>query len=146
MSWDVWLIRTKTNLEEYGKICVDDRIPISKKELIAVWKTMEKEFPVSVEDIESNFPHMRGDGWFIEAAFYDNIKDDSISLEIRGNVSPSKELCRMADLLKARAFDTCIGHFLEVSEPNGFEQWKSTNQKARDAVVKNENGRGRQDE
>ena len=138
MSWDIWIIRTKTNTEEYKQINETNCIPISRDELLASWKVIEKTLNVSIEDEESEYPHLRGIGWSIEAYLNGEYETDkSLNLEIRGNECPTEAIGMMTDLLKARAFDTVTDRFLDVMQTSGFEVWKSFNKRVCDVINNN---------
>lgn len=138
MSWEVWIIRTKTNIEEYNNINESNCIPISKDELLASWKTITQKMNVFITDEKSDYPHLRGNAWSIEAYFADECVAD-ISLQIRGNECPAEVLGIMAELLKARVFDTSTGKFLDDMKDNGFDKWMTLNQRCINETVAGEN-------
>ena len=49
MSWDVYMVRTKLNTEEYNQIEDSDCIPFTKDELIKEWEDIAKILNLSVK-------------------------------------------------------------------------------------------------
>lgn len=125
MSWDVYIVRTKVNSEEYAQIEDSACIPITKDEFINVWEDIAKKLNLSVMDTESKFPHLRGDGWSMEACFYDDPKPECyLELQIRGTKCPDEVFRLMKQKLNARIFDSASGKFIEDTGEKSFNAWK----------------------
>lgn len=125
MSWDVYMVRTKLNTEEYNQIEDSDCIPFTKDELIKEWEDIAKILNLSVIDTDSKFPHLRGDGWSIEACFYDYPKPECyLELQIRGTKCPDEAFTLMKQKLDARIFDMSSGKFIEDTGEKSFKEWK----------------------
>ncbi|MBE5866043.1 MAG: hypothetical protein E7292_07515 [Lachnospiraceae bacterium] len=124
MSWDVYLIRTKTNTEPYDRIKDEDIIPFTRKEILDKIVLLANELELQVEDLDTNFPHLRGKGWSIEFCFWDEDPCEIVDIQVRGSYNPTKVLARLKEDLQTRIFDMHRGKYIEDGQESGFEDWK----------------------
>lgn len=125
MSWDVYLIRTKTNTEPYDQIEDEDIIPFTRKEIVDAIVSLARELELQVADLDARFPHLRGNGWSIEFCFWDEEPCETIQLQVRGIHNPTEVFARLKKNLQARIFDMHGGKYIEDELESGFEDWKN---------------------
>ena len=113
MSWDVYLIRTKTNMEPYNRIKDEDIIPFTRKEILDEIVLLANELELLVEDLDTKFPHLRGNGWSVEFCFWDEDPCETVDLQVRGSYNPTKVFARLKGDLQARIFDMHRGKYIE---------------------------------
>ena len=124
MSWNLFMVRTKTNVEEYALIEDEDCIPFTKDELIEGWKGIAKTLNISVMDEESQIQYLRGDCWSIEACFWDDPEPEYyLELQIRGTKCPDEAFALMKQQFCARIFDTVSREFIVDTAEKGFNEW-----------------------
>lgn len=124
MSWDVVMIRTTNNNEEFDSINDDDIIKFSKKEVIDVIVKISEEIGAVAEDLDTEYAHLRGNGWSIEFSFWDNEPYDTILLGVRGITEPEETFQLLTKYLRVRLFDLYSKCFLEDRSESGFGKWK----------------------
>lgn len=124
MSWDVVMIRTKNNDEDFDSINDDDMIKFFKKEVIDVIVKISEEIGAVAEDLDTEYAHLRGNDWSIEFQFWDNEPYDTIVLEVRGIKAPKEAFQLLKGYLKARIFDLYSGRYVDDQPELGFEEWK----------------------
>jgi len=135
MSWDVYLIRTKTNMEPYDRIKDEDIIPFTRKEILDEIVLLANELELQVEDLNTKFPHLRGTGWSVEFCFWDEDPYETVDLQVRGRNNPTKVFARLKEDLQARIFDMHGGKYIEDGQESGFEDWKKLTERiVRDAT------------
>jgi len=109
MSWDVILVRTKTNEELVEEINETNTVVFKTKDVIAKLKEMF----ASVDHVDDHWLHYEGESYAISFNLTENNHimmhisildepDDSVEVVIR-------DLCR---LFECRAFDTTSGVFI----------------------------------
>lgn len=144
MSWSLYLIRTKTNIEPYGKEKEEDIISFTKEEIIKTLSEIsgiidiriEESEIISVEDDEINMDsffivHVSGKNWSIEFHFCNwceysekDMKYYTIELQVRGNSEPKEFLSLLTEKLRARLFDMHTGKFW-FADDSDFADWKN---------------------
>lgn len=113
MSWDIYMIRTKTNLEALDKIQYLDVLKFEKKEVLQELETLSREMNLIVEGADTRYVYLRGDGWSIEFDFFDDKEPYfNIDMEIRGTKKPTVIINRLKKDLKTRIVDESTGTFL----------------------------------
>lgn len=125
MSWDVYLTRTKNNIEAYNKIADEDIIPFTRKEIVDEIVLLARELELETADLNDKFPHLRGDGWSIEFSFWDEEPYETVDLQVRGIKNPTEVFARLKKDLRTRIFDMHGGKFIEDESESGFEAWKN---------------------
>lgn len=140
MSWDVFLVRTKRNNENYNEIKDEDYIGFTKKEITDEIISMKNSMNIEVADIKSNSIHIRGNGWTLEVCFYNFMEEpyETVEIQIRGIHEPTDVLSRLKQDLNARIFDMHSGCFWNADTESGFENWKSYSQKVVDTISEKE--------
>ncbi|MCM1505700.1 MAG: hypothetical protein NC177_00990 [Ruminococcus flavefaciens] len=130
MSWSLYLIRTRTSTEPYGKEKYEDIIPFTKDEIIKTLSEISGLIDVRIENIESKFVNVWGENWRIEICFWEQLlfseKDMTyctIELEVRGITEPKEFLSLLTGKLNARLFDMSSGKFW-ICDGSGFADWK----------------------
>lgn len=124
MSWDVYLIRTKTNTEPYDQEAKEDIIPFTRKEIVDEIVSLAQDLGLRAEDLDARFPYLRGDGWSIKICFWYEEPYETVDLQVRGIYSPTEVFTRLKKDLNARLFDMHGGKFIEDEVESGFEEWK----------------------
>ncbi len=129
MSWDVYLIRTKNNTKPYEQIAAEDMIPFTRKEVVDEMVLLAGELELQAADVDTKFPHLRGNGWTIEFCFWDEEPCDTVELQVRGIHNPTEVFARLKKDLQARIFDMHGGKYIEDELKSGFEDWKNFTEK-----------------
>lgn len=124
MSWDVVMIRTTNNNEDFKSINDDYIIKFSKKEVIDVIVKISEEIGAVAEDLDTEYAHLRGNDWSIEFSFWDNEPYDTILLGVRGITEPEETFQLLKKYLRVRLFDLYSECFLEDRSESGFDEWK----------------------
>lgn len=125
MSWDIYLIRTKTNTEQYDDIIDENIVGFTKKEICDEIITLAKEFDLSMDDLDTSYIHLRGEKWSMEFCFWEEEEIyDTVEVQVRGINEPTEILARMQVDLNARIFDMHNGKFIDAYESGAFDEWK----------------------
>lgn len=135
MSWDVYLIRTKNNTEPYDRIADEDMIPFTRKEVVDEIVSLAEELELQATDLDTKFPHLRGNGWTIEFCFWEEEPYDTVELQVRGIHNPTVVFAGLKKDLQARIFDMHGGKYIDDGQESGFEDWKSFTEKVVNSVA-----------
>ena len=102
----------------------------TREEVIKELVLLADELNLRVEDLETRYVHLRGDGWSIEFNFWDGQEPyNTIDMEVRGTKQPTEILNRLKQDLNARIVDMCAGGFWTKDGASGFGEWKGLNDK-----------------
>ena len=125
MSWDVVLIKTKTNREEIGDI--KKPIPFDREIFI---KEMKKYIPeLNIED--KTWLFLNREYYSVEFNMGKDKKTDCIMLHVRGNREPEDLFEIIKEKFQCRIYDCSSGEFIEDGTESAFGKWKEY----RDKVV-----------
>lgn len=131
MSWDIYLVRTKTNTEPEHLIPEENMVKFTREEIIRELVVLARDLNLKAEDLEAKYVHLRGEGWSIEFNFWEGLEPyRTIDMAVRGVKQPTEVLSRLKKDLKARIVDMCAGGFWEEGGTSGFDEWKVLNDKA----------------
>ncbi len=126
MSWDVVLIKTKTNKEEIGDIKTP--IPFDRDSFI---KEMKKYIPdLNIED--KTWLFLNREYYSVEFNMGKDKKTDCIMLHVRGNREPEDLFEIIKEKFQCRIFDCSSGEFIEKGVKSAFGAWKEY----RDKVIR----------
>lgn len=132
MSWDVVLIRTKTNKEPLEEIESENIIPFSFAEFTQEMQKIAGQQSAEYDPtIASQL--MRTNTWSIEV--YPEEENESIGLSIRGSEEPTEVLKALHKDLGCRLIDCCTSEFIDFTKSSSFEKWKSY----RDQIIESYN-------
>ena len=84
MSWDVLLIRTKTNRESMDEIKSENIIPFSQAEIAHEIGKLAAELGAVCDCQDLSWQNLDSDGWSIEFNIGKNAETESVMLHIRG--------------------------------------------------------------
>ena len=77
------------------------------------------------EDLDTNYMHLRGEGWSIEFCFWDDVPTyETVEMQVRGVNEPTEVFARLKKDLNARIFDMHGGKFITTDSSSGFNEWK----------------------
>ena len=126
MSWDVVLIKTKTNKEEIGDI--KKPIPFDRDIFI---KEMKKYIPdLNIED--KTWLFLNREYYSVEFNMGKDKNTDCIMLHVRGNREPEDLFEIIKEKFQCRIFDCSSGEFIEKGVKSAFGAWKEY----RDKVIR----------
>lgn len=132
MSWDVLMIRTKTNCEAINAITSENIIPFSQTEIAAEIKKITTELGAVCNCNDLSWQTLDCDSWSIEFNIGKDAETPSVMLHIRGSEPKAVFAFLMTDL-NARLIDGDTG-FITLDKPTSFEKWKAY----RDKTINNE--------
>lgn len=117
MSWDVVLIKTKTNTESIEEI--HEPVEINREEFSKHFREISDNAKIYSDEIVLDEKE-----YSIEIIM-DEEELSAITLNIRGATAPNEVLKALCERLDCRAYDTSTGEFLDFGgNVSGFEQWK----------------------
>ena len=124
MSWDVLLIRTKTNREAMDEIKSENIILFSQAEIAREIGKIATELGAVCDCQDLSWQNLDSDSWSIEFNVGKNAETESGFLHIRG--SEPKEVFNLLPVdLNARLIDCSTGEFIRPGEPTSFERWRA---------------------
>lgn len=125
MSWDIYLVRTKNNAEPYGEILDENVIGFTKNEIRNEIIALAESLGLYTEDLDTNYMHLRGEGWSIEFCFWNDVPTyENVEMQVRGVNEPTEVFARLKKDLNARIFDMHGGKFITADSSSGFNEWK----------------------
>ena len=134
MSWSLYLNRTKTNTEPYGKEKDEDVIPFTKSEILDCITDISETMNISIEDTgnlygEDNLIYVYSEEWTIKmwlwkSCLYSGNSYYVVELEVKAYSEPKEFLSLLAEKLHARLFDMYSETFWTV-DGTGFSNWKN---------------------
>ena len=125
MSWDVVLIKTKTNKEKIEDI--KKPLPFNRDIFI---KGMKKYFPdLNIDD--KSWLFLDKEYYSVEFNMGKEKETDCIMLHIRGSKEPEDLFKIIPEKFQCRIYDCSSGEFIGNGLKSSFEEWK----KYRDKVI-----------
>ncbi|WP_320957842.1 hypothetical protein [Enterocloster asparagiformis] len=124
MSWDVLLIRTKTNREAMDEIKSENIILFSQAEIAREIGKIATELGAGCDCQDLSWQNLDSDSWSIEFNVGKNAETESVMLHIRGS-EPKEVLTLLPVDLNARLIDCSTGEFIRPDEPTSFERWRA---------------------
>lgn len=124
MSWDVIMIRTKTNSEAIDEIKSENIIPFKQTEIASVIKRISVEPGLIYNCDELSWQNLDSDSWSIEFNVGKNPDTESVMLHIRGGEPKAVFAVLIADL-NTRLIDCSTGDFIRLDKTTSFEKWKA---------------------
>ena len=124
MSWDVLLIRTKTNREAMDEIKSENIIPFSQAEIAREIGKIASELGAVCDCRDLSWQNLDSDSWSIEFNVGKNAETESVMLHIRGG-EPKEVLTLLPVDLNARLIDCSTGDIIRPGEPTSFERWRA---------------------
>ena len=124
MSWDVLLIRTKTNREAMDEIKSENIILFSQAEIAREIGKIATELGAACDCQDLSWQNLDSDSWSIEFNVGKNAETESVMLHIRGS-EPKEVLTLLPVVLNARLIDCSTGEFIRPDEPTSFERWRA---------------------
>lgn len=125
MSWDVVLIRTKSNDESVNEIDTDNMILFKQIEIAKEIKRIASLVSARYNCDDLAWPTMEANKWSIEFYVGDDEETESVMLGIRGSEEPTEVLKELAEGLNTRLYDCSSGEFMEFDIPSRFADWKA---------------------
>lgn len=125
VSWDVLMIRTKTNAETIDSIESENIIPFTQTEVAGALKSIADDMGASYNCDDLSWQILICGSWSIEFNFGGAENPETIMLHVRG--SEPKEVFRaLTNQLNVRFFDGDSGELIISDKPSeGFENWKN---------------------
>ena len=118
MSWDVVLIKTKTNKEKIENI----KTPVQFHRDIFI-KEMKKYVPdLNIED--KTWLFLNRECYLVEFNMGKEKKADCIMLHIRGSKEPEDLFKIILEKFQCRIFDCSSGEFIGNGTESAFGKWK----------------------
>ena len=133
MSWDVVMIRTKTNTETIDEITSENIIPFRQTEIADEIKKISAELGAVYNCDNLAWQNLDRDRWSIEFNIGEDTETESVMLHIRGGEPTTVFAVLIADL-NTRLMDCSTGEFIIPGQPTSFERWKAY----RDKIVKSQ--------
>ena len=131
MSWDVVMIRTKTNTETIDEITGENIIPFRQTEIADEIKKISTELCAVYNCDNLAWQNLDSDSWSIEFNIGEDTETETVMLHIRGSEPTAVFAVLIADL-NTRLMDCSSGEFIIPGQPTSFERWKAY----RDKIVK----------
>ena len=123
MSWDVLMIRTKTNCETINAITSENILPFTQAEIAAEIQKIATELHAICNCTDLSWQTLDGNGWSIEFNVGEEAETPSVMLHIRGGEPKAVFALLMTDL-NTRLIDGGTG-FITFDKPTSFETWKA---------------------
>ena len=124
MSWDVLLIRTKTNREAMDEIKSENIILFSQAEIAREIGKIATELGAVCDCQDLSWQNLDSDSCSIEFNVVKNAETESVMLHIRGS-EPKEVLTLLPVDLNAWLIDCSTGEFIRPGEPTSFERWRA---------------------
>lgn len=124
MSWDVVMIRTKTNSETIDEIKSENIILFGQTEIADEIKKISVELGAAYNCDDLSWQELDSDSWSIEFNVGKNAETESVMLHIRGGEPKAVFAALIADL-NTRLIDCWTGESISLDKPTSFESWKA---------------------
>ncbi len=125
MSWDVAMIRTKTNNEAALDAITSENIILFKQTEIAdEIKKISAKLGAIYNCDDLSWQNLDSDSWTIEFNVGKNTETECVMLHIRGGEPKAVFASLIADL-NTRLVDCSTGEFITPGKPTSFERWKA---------------------
>lgn len=126
MSWDVLMIRTKSNREEtIYAIKSENIIPFKQTEIADEIKKISAELGAICNCDDLSWQNLDSNSWSIEFNVGNNAETESVMLHIRGGEEPKAVFAALTADLDTRLVYGCNCEFIVLGEPTSFEKWKA---------------------
>ena len=133
MSWDVVMVRTKTNGEALKDIACENIVPFTQTEIAEAVKKAAAALGAAYDCADLSYQHLGCGGWSIEFNVGGEPEAESVMLHVRGAEEPKEAFALIASALNARLIDCGTGEFITHGGSGSFERWK----KYRDGILDN---------
>ena len=133
MSWDVVMIRTKTNSETIDEIKSENIIPFRQTEIAEAIKKISTELGADYDCDNLSCQYLSSDSWAIEFHVGEDAETESVMLCMYGGEEPMAAFDALIANLNTRLIDCPTGEFISLGKPTSFERWKAY----RDKIVSN---------
>ena len=133
MSWDVVMVRTKTNGEALEDISGENIVPFTQAEIAEAVKKAAAALGAAYDCADPSYQHLGCGGWSIEFNVGGEPEAESVTLHVRGAEEPKQAFAVISSVLNARLIDCGSGEFITQGGADSFERWK----KYRDAILDN---------
>ena len=133
MSWDVVMVRTKTNGEALKDIACENIVPFTQTEIAEAVKKAAAALGAAYDCADLSYQHLGCGGWSIEFNVGGEPETESVMLHVRGAEEPKEAFALIASALNARLIDCGTGEFITQGGAGSFERWK----KYRDGILDN---------
>ena len=133
MSWDVVMVRTKTNGEALKDIAGENIVPFTQTEIAEAVKNAAAVLGAAYDCADLSYQHLGCGGWSIEFNVGGEAEAESVMLHVRGAEEPKEAFALIASALNARLIDCGTGEFITQGGAGSFERW----QKYRDGILDN---------
>ncbi len=124
MSWDVLMIRTKTNNETLDEITSENIIPFKRTEIANEIKKISAELGAIYNCDDLSWQNLGSDSWTIEFNIGKDTETECVMLHIRGSEPKEVFAILIADL-NTRLVDCSTSEFITMGKPTSFERWKA---------------------
>ena len=124
MSWDVVMIRTKTNREGADEIKDENIIPFGQTEIAAAIKKISAQLGFAYCCDDLSWQTLDSSSWSIEFNVGMNPQTKSVMLHIRGG-EPKEVFAFLSADLNTRLMDCNTGELISPDKPASFESWKA---------------------
>ena len=133
MSWDVVMVRTKTNGEALKDIACENIVPFTQTEIAEAIKGIADALGAACDCADLSYQHLGCGGWSIEFNVGGEAQAESVMMHVRGAEMPQEAFAALSDALNARLIDCGTGEFITPGGAGSFERWE----KYRDAILDN---------
>ena len=133
MSWDVVMVRTKTNGEALKDISGENIVPFTQTEIAEAVKSAAAALGASCDCADLSCQYLGCGGWSIEFNVGGETEAESVMLHVRGAEEPKGAFALIAFALNARLVDCGTGEFITQGGAGSFERRK----KYRDGILDN---------
>ena len=125
MSWEVAMIRTKTNREAaLDAITSENIIPFKQTEIADEIKKISAELGTLYECDDLSWQYLSSDNWVIEFNVGKGAETECVTLIIWGD-EPKELYAVLIDDLNTRLVDCSTGEFITPGKPTSFERWEA---------------------
>lgn len=125
MSWDVVMIRTKTNDEAaIDAIASENIILFRQTEIADEIEKISAELGAIYNCDDLSWQNLDSDSWSIEFNVGKEAETECVMLHIRGG-EPREVFAILAADLNTRLVDGSTGEFIIPGKPTSFERWKA---------------------
>ena len=133
MSWDVVMVRTKTNGEALKDIAGENIVPFTQTEIAEAVKNAAAALGAAYDCADLSYQHLGCGGWSIEFNVGGETEAESVMLHVRGAEEPKEAFALISSALNARLVDCGTGEFITQGGAGSFERRK----KYRDGILDN---------
>ncbi len=124
MSWDVIMIRTKTNNEAIDEIKSENIILFKQTEIACEIKKISARLGAVYNCDNLSWQNLDCNSWSIEFNVGEDAETESVMLLIRGG-EPKEVFAMLEADLHTRLIDCSTGEFISPDKPTSFAEWKA---------------------